>query len=368
MCLGSLLALTMACAPEQDEEVLAGPDFAAGPEDEAPGASISCGPGLRDAVAVASRDHLGEHWGWASGVALYGYAQLDDDDFLEANLDWASTHAAALELGHVNQLAPGWAWLDGFARTGDPEQLAAAEALAEHFVHSHPRGAGGAWLHAGHGVWVDTMFMAGPYLAELHRLGGDPRWRDEAMLQLEAHAQLLWDPDAGLFVHGVPDGKQAEPDADALGSGVYWGRGNAWAALATAEVLARTEGGEQRDALELRLRRHLGALLELRDPAGGWRTVLDDPEAYVESSATAGIARAFLLAGQLGAVDPAVADAVVRDACDLLGSRTVGGELMGVSDSTALGSGPGDYRTIPNEAPRAWGQGLWLALLIDASP
>lgn len=330
-----------------------------------------CDPALADPAAAHTVAMLSDHWGWADGVALYGLsariARGDDPEALAAVQGWVDGRLdEGFVLTHVNQMAPGWALLALHARTGDPRYLDEAEALAEHFVSSHPRSDDGAWLHAGQSVWVDTMFMGPAFLAELSAVTGDLRWRDEAMLQLERHAAWLWSDAGGLYQHGAPTIEVTDPDA--VPPPVHWGRGNAWAALATAEVLARTSGGPGREALEARLEAHLEALAALQDPGGGWRTRLDVGDSYLESSATAGLARAFRLGAQLELVDPAAADAIVGDACRYLEDRAEAGRLRGVSGSTAYGIEPHEYDLIAGDEVTPWGQGLWLALLEGPTP
>lgn len=326
----------------------------------------ACGAELADPAATYTHSILSSHWGWADGVALYGLsgrvARGDDPEATAAVQQWVDARLdEGITPSHINQMAPGWALLALHRRTGDPRYLEEAEHLAEHFVSSHPRSEDGAWLHAGQSVWVDTMFMGPAFLAELSAITGEARWRDEAMFQLERHAWWLWSSSDALFQHGSPTVDVSEPGA--VPPPVHWGRGNAWAALSTAEVLSRTEGGPGRARLEERLTAHLEALAVLQDESGAWRTRLDDGDSYLESSATAGIARAFELSAELELIDAGLAEAVVDDACRYLTERADEGRLGGVSGSTAYGIAPHEYDSIASDEVTAWGQGLWLALL-----
>jgi len=327
---------------------------------------VPCDESLLPQVSATTQSMVEPHWGWADGVAMYGLAvhleQGVDDEAAIFVQTWTDARLGeGVELSHVNQMAPGWALLTAYRETGDPQYLDEARAIAAHFVERHPRAMDGAWLHAGESVWVDTMFMGPAFLAELSAVSGEVRWRDEALHQLDTHADWLWDGSAALFEHGAPT--QTVLDPSLVPSPVYWGRGNAWAALATAEVLARTDGGAQRSELEQRFVAHLEALRRLQDESGGWHTLVDEPSTYLESSATAGIARAFELAAAEGLVDEYEASAVVSGACGFLGERSHGGELRGVSGSTAYGIAPEAYGEIASDAATSWGQGLWLSLL-----
>jgi unsaturated rhamnogalacturonyl hydrolase len=304
-------------------------------------------------------------WGWGAGIANYGLVRghcIDDPEVfaqVDAWLDEAL--AEPLTPNHVNQAAPAWALLDadglGYDRT-------IARELADYFAYEHPTVPGnGALIHADDQVWVDTMFMTGPLLARVGVDDGDSVLVDAAVTQILAHSALLQDPGSGLYFHAW-DFSDAQDGLDPHLAAAHWGRGNAWAALAAAEVLTVIPDDAQgREDIEAALVEQLDAVIALQDPSGAWHTILDDPNTYLESSATAGFALAIEMAIELGLVDAdrrSVADAARSYLETQLGSE---GALYGTSAGTAASRDITNYAEIATDQPRLWGQGLYLALL-----
>lgn len=77
-----------------------------------------------------------------------------------------------------------------------------------------------------------------------------------------------------------------------------WGRGNCWITVAIPdfiELLALPETDGVRMFLLSALVAQIDALVKCQDPGTGlWHTLLDDPESYLEASATAGFAYGIL--------------------------------------------------------------------------
>jgi unsaturated rhamnogalacturonyl hydrolase len=308
-------------------------------------------------------------WGWGAGVANYGLVRghcIDDPEVfarLDAWLDAAL--AEPLELSHVNQAAPAWVLLDAPSLVGETDfDPAIAREVADYFAFEHPKiPDNGALIHAGDQLWVDTMFMTGPLLAKVGVDEDDPMLVEAAVTQILAHSSLLQDPSSGLYFHSW-DASDAQDGLDPHMARAHWGRGNAWAALAAAEVLTVIpDDAPGREDIETTLVLQLDAIIALQDSSGAWHTILDDPNTYLESSCTAGFALAIEMAIELGLVDPelrSVADAARAYLETQLGPE---GALHGTSAGTAASRDISSYGEIATDQPRLWGQGLYLALL-----
>ena len=143
---------------------------------------------------------------------------------------------------------------------------------------------------------VEDVFFVGAVLGRAFAHTGDERYADVMASVLgKVNAQA----DTGLWWH-------------CGASPFYWGRGNAFAALGFAEALSYLPPDHQaRAALEEKHRAHLRALLEHQDESGAWRQVIDQPDSYLELTATAmvgyslarGIGRGWLGGEFTGAVD-----------------------------------------------------------------
>ena len=104
------------------------------------------------------------------------------------------------------------------------------------------------------------------------------------------------------------------------------------------------------------LNEQLSALKTVQTENGLWRTVLDDPEAYEEISASAGIAAAMLERGNV-----LHTKYINRAISGLLANVSEDGKVMNVSGGTAVMKDKEAYRSISKDWMQGWGQGLALA-------
>ena len=79
-------------------------------------------------------------------------------------------------------------------------------------------------------LWADDLYMSVPALAQMGALTGDRAWFDDAVKQVLQFHGHLWDPQAGLYAHGRHMNQPLNPE-------FYWARANAWAMLASVELL-----------------------------------------------------------------------------------------------------------------------------------
>ena len=88
-----------------------------------------------------------------------------------------------------------------------------------------------------------------------------------------------------------------------------WGRGNGWVAMTCGELLdlLDPDSQEYRAVGEI-LRRLIDELIPLQSESGLWRTILNLPEAYEESSATAMFLFGMLCAERHGLLEPGGSD------------------------------------------------------------
>jgi unsaturated rhamnogalacturonyl hydrolase len=341
---------------------------------------------LGDQVVAATAELGLPHWFWPEAVAVLGmidFARATARGLPGPVLQYLDVHRARpLQVGHVNDLAPGIAavraadtgafgldwvidrlagWITG-AGVGTSTVSPAATG-----VPVLTRAPNGAIEHWPGGVWADTVYMAGMFLGQLGRARRDPALIDEFGRQLLAHAELLQHPESGLYAHGSHRGETIW---------CFWGRANAWIALAGVGYLELAAGLPGTDptvasAVAARLRRQLIALADRQPPHGVWSVLVDDQvenAGILETSAAAGIGAAMLRAGAvLDDLPPSVAaagDLAARASLAYLDN----GLLTRVSAGTVLQLVPFGYSVIRNDRPQLWGQGLALqaiAALLD---
>ncbi|UCH87003.1 MAG: glycoside hydrolase family 88 protein [Dehalococcoidia bacterium] len=240
-----------------------------------------------------------------------------------------------------------------YHRLDSERYLSAAVSLAEDVANRAPRAADGAiYMHPlAPQAFVDSVYFVVPGWLSLAEVTGEERFREEAVLQLEAHMDKLRD-DSGLFYH-------AWHEKAGQRSACLWARGNGWMAMALATICeTRPEGDALRQRAVPLLQRQVAALLPLQDRSGLWHTVLDDPSTYLESSCAAAFALAIAKGVRCGVLSPElrlVADRAWQAVQDYVSPD---GDFTGVSGGTL----PGDaahYDSIPVGVER-FGTGIYL--------
>jgi len=328
---------------------------------------------LADRVAAATWEQGLRRWFWGEGVCLLGLIQVGQA-FAETTpsrvIDWYDERLLpggadpSWGVEHLNELAPGAGALAvvGDARTDRTAYLAPLRRLARWTQGDRvSRAANGAIEHWPGGVWADTMYMAGVFLARLGAQLDDGDLARAGVRQVLAHAETL-QAENGLFVHGSHRGEVIP---------CYWGRANAWAALAMVEVLelAQTfpEVAASTEPVRDRLAAQLGALAARQPDHGVWDVLVDgqvENRGILETSAAAGIAAAMLRAAPL--LDPRLSIAGWQALLGTLAYVDDAGLLTRVSAGTILQLVPFGYSVIRDDRPQPWGQGLLLTALAAA--
>jgi unsaturated rhamnogalacturonyl hydrolase len=277
---------------------------------------------------LETADALGEER-YALGARRWLDAQLAEGLNLAegATWDWGALPLPALAL---------------YRRTGEERYLTLARQVCEHITTRARRTADGAVVtHAGRPqLWVDSMYFTAPALVRPAAVIDEQRYVNECLNEIELHTRHLLDPSTGLFYH-MWDEESGQH------SPCPWARGNAWAALATLELLsALPDDHPQRPPLADMFRRQIEAVVRLQHASGLWHTVLDRPDSYLETSCAAMFALAIVggVHGGLlhGGWLPAEMLASARRAWDGVRAQvTPEGQVTGVS----AGTPPGDFET-----------------------
>ena len=326
-------------------------------------------------AALSSRTaNMGvERWFWGEGVCLLAAWRAaaargaETPELVTAFTRRFITSPPILE--HVNNLAPGAAVAEVYRRAPEPAIKALLEDCLEWYSHAPEatRAPNGALEHWPGGVWADTVYMAGEFLLRVGNIMDRQELVQEAVDQWLSHAELLQDTNTGLFVHGTNSGARID---------CFWGRANAWTALAGADLLALGGAAERLGEVRERLDRQLHTLARLQPEHGVWDVLVDgqvEVRGVLETSAAAGIGAAMLRADALTATtdagltrtpDQAAPRTPLREAGEraVLGALAYiqDGTLTRVSAGTVLQLIPFGYSVIRDDRIQPWGQGLAL--------
>lgn len=205
-------------------------------------------------------------------------------------------------------------------------------------------------------VWLDDMFMGIPAIAWMGRYTGEQKYYDRVLELIGLFEKHMFVPEKGLFRHGWVEAMSPHRFFP-------WGRANAWAILTMCEVLdalPENEPGREK-VLEL-LRKHVDGLAAVQGKNGFWHQLLDRPDTYEETSATAIFACCFAHAINKGWLNDKAYGPQALLAWNAVASRVgQNGEVEGTCVGTGMGFDPLFYENRPTSPLAAHGYGplLW---------
>jgi len=311
-------------------------------------------------------------WDWGEGVLMYAMTEVwrvTGDarvrDYYRAYIDHHL--ARGYDVVWSDSCPPALAAIALHVETGDERYARVAEDVSTYLDERALRTEDGGISHLGtlgiRTLWIDSLFMFGMVLNRWAEVRDERRPLDEMGAQLAIFARRLQSP-GGLFVHA--DGWPLPQDPD-----VYWGRGNAWVTVAAADYLRVRRLRRDDDAAAAAiLEAQAAAVLAVQDAGGGWRTVLNRPETYVETSATAlfayGLARGYRY-GVLGVdVLPAVHRAVTAVENAVVVDDDGRPIVTGISGPTIVGRYD-EYAAVKTEDDVSYGVGAAILALVERS-
>lgn len=290
-------------------------------------------------------------------IGAYGaltVAQLTGDTNLQTRLigkfERFLTPAGARRLSpdpHVDYRVFGVVPLEIFLETKDPRFLALGLGFADRqWARTTPDG-----ITAEARYWIDDMFMIPALQVQAFRATGEAKYLDRAALTMTAYLDRLQQPN-GLFFHGT-------------NAPFYWSRGNGWVAAGMAELLrSLPENHPQRARILAGYRTMMTALLKCQGTDGRWRQLLDEPDAWPETSGTAMFDFAMVTGVKQGWLDEQTYGPAARKAwLGLVSELDADANLRDVCVGTNKGQTRDFYLQRPRETGNLHGQAplLWTA-------
>lgn len=311
------------------------------------------------------------HFDWVPGVGLYGiwrvYEVTGEERYFRFLTDWTHTHLQeACIQKTVNSTAPLLTILELYRKTGEEAYGKVCFELAEYIRKDAPRTVDGGLEHTVtedvdalvNQMWADTLFMVCIFMARLGKLSGERKYTEFAVNQLVLHQKYLWDESAQLYYHGWNGSLRNHM------SGIFWGRANAWTIYSTVEILAAAGDFPERGEVLKRLERHVQGLGRWQRENGLFGTILNDPGAYDELSACAGIAcgiRRAVAGGLIGSSYLEIAKRTERVLPEYIDEQ---GNVLQVSTGTPILASAEDYKKV-RLCPTLYGQGLTALALAE---
>lgn len=139
-------------------------------------------------------------------------------------------------------------------------------------------------------LWIDDMYMITIVQTQAYKVSGDKKYIDRAADEMVMYLDEL-QRENGLFYHA--------PDVP-----FFWGRGNGWMAAGMAELLIHLpENHQRRPRIMQGYARMMSSLKEYQRPSGMWNQLIDEPDCWAESSASAMFTYAFIVGVKHGWLD-----------------------------------------------------------------
>jgi unsaturated rhamnogalacturonyl hydrolase len=201
-------------------------------------------------------------------------------------------------------------------------------------------------------LWLDDLFMSVPALAQMGVLTGESRYFDDAVRQVTQFSARMFNPEKNLFMHGWVEGMAVHPE-------FRWARANGWAIMTLVELLEVLPGTHSgRPAVLDLLRRHAQGLAAHQSGSGFWHQLLDRPDSYLETSATAIYVYSLARAVNRGWIDSRAYAPVALLGWNAVATKVNGrGGVEGVCVGTGMGFDPAFYYHRPVHVYAAHGYG-----------
>ncbi len=306
---------------------------AAGPQPAAPPPLAPLAVQLADGILARWPDPnqiAGQGWEYNTGIVLYAltqvHARTGDERYLAYVQRWvdglmdAEGRIAVPDEQNLDRIQPGMLLLYLYEQTGLERYRRGAEQMLARLA-AHPRTAKGGLWHKErypHEMWLDGVYMMGPFCAHAARLLG----ADEQCPELAAREALLLAEHAqgadGLLRHAWDaDANAAWADPTTGLAPVVWGRGMGWYSMALVDMLAALPRDHPaRPRLLAILQAAARGIEASQDTTTGlWFQVMDDPDLpgnWIETSASAMFVYALELGARHGYLDAHYRDVAQR--------------------------------------------------------
>ncbi|MBB6095465.1 unsaturated rhamnogalacturonyl hydrolase [Povalibacter uvarum] len=311
-------------------------------------------------------------WEWTHGVGLYGiykYYQLTNGARCLAIMQswFRDRFHSGTPTKNINTVAALLTLAYLYEEHGDKTYLPYLDTWAEWVMHGLPRTQENGFQHIVFNsenpqqLWDDTLMMSVLPLAKIGKLLNRPAYVEEARRQFMVHIKYLVDRKTGLWFHGWTF-QGHHHFAEAL-----WARGNCWVTIAIPEFIELLDLQPGDSLREFLLETHVAqidALVRHQDKSGLWHTLINDPNSYLEASATAGFAYGILKSVRKRYIDAKYEDAGVRALKAVIANIAPSGELRNVSFGTPVFDDLDGYRKVPLTS-MPYGQAMAMLALVE---
>lgn len=302
------------------------------------------------------------NWDWGENLLMRGLIRASevtgDERYFDFTLGWLDRYcvgSGAYVPVEVDDVASAFSAILAYEKTGKKKYLNCTNTAWYFLNKGSNRLEDGTVVHSASGqLWLDSLYMVTPFIANLGKVKNDNSKFDMAAAQILQNISRTEDPATHLSYHMWDPEKGHSPH--------FWARGNGWVVMATAEVLEvlPADHPRRKELIDL-FNRRLTAIVALQDAGGLWHTVLDRPDSYLEVSASAMYAFAIERGVRRGWLPESMLPSAVK-ALNAIGPFI---QPDGMVTGVSAGTGPGDfanYMKIPT-GEYTWGTGSTIMAL-----
>lgn len=242
-------------------------------------------------------------WGYAQGLGaltmLKMWKATNDEKYYDYIHQWAdhmvqedgSIYDYKVEKYNIDFINAGKILFDMYDQTQENKYRMAMDTLMKQ-LRDHPKTSEGVYWHKliyPHQIWLDGIYMAGPFMAHYGERYQRPELIDLAMHEIVVTAQRTRDSATGLYYHAYDESReQLWADKESGQSPNFWGRGMGWFFMAMVDILDFVPNDHPRrmEVIEI-INDMAAAVIRYQDETGLWYQVMDQggrEKNYLEAS------------------------------------------------------------------------------------
>ena len=298
-------------------------------------------------------------WRYEDGLVLYASLGASDDAY-----DWVHSMYSCV-IGsdgsisgyregeyNLDMINAGKTLLPLYERSGEERFLKAAERLHRQ-LESQPRCRCGVYWHKEiypWQIWLDGLYMEGPFSLAYADLKGDGSIVDDIIGQLATAFGIMRDAETGLLYHAYDESRGMRWSDEETGlSPHFWSRSIGWYLMALFDALDHIPSSHPGRNRIISMAAELsGSVLAFQSPTGMWYQVTDQGGRdgnYLETSASSMFAYSYLKGVRLGCLSKEYAEAArkaLEDISSCYLERDDDGDLHlgGICSVAGLGGNP----------------------------
>lgn len=347
-------------------------------------AQMSCSTMMKkfDAVDLPPKGRFHYH----QGVFLSGmqktYEMCHEKKYMAYIKQWVDSiinlygDITSFNPGQLDDLQPGILLFPLLKETGDERYKIAIDTIAYYMETFPTTQEGGFWHKAWYRgqMWLDGLYMAGPFCAQYGMEHGKDSFFDSIAFQGKEMCLRTRDEKTGLWYHAW-DSNKKQPWADKHTgrSPEFWGRAIGWVAVAFLDDTDFIPNSHpaflevKKMACEL-----IEAIISFQDDASGmWYQVVDKGGKegnWLETSCTCLYVAAICKAVRKGFIDTKYLNAARKGYTGVINRLKYDGEDV-LIDNVCIGTGVGDYAHYcarPTSTNDLHGVGAYLLMCVEA--